>query len=68
MSERYGKCKRCKGAGEIHVKRQCPVLLTEERKTIECGSCGGTGFDGSGSTYHERNVAQDEENMKAYNG
>lgn len=48
MSERYGKCPRCEGWGDLLVipKSVTQPLDHTEIKKIECGDCGGTGFNG----------------------
>ncbi len=59
MSENYGDCKRCKGAGKVIIIRRDCVLLTTKKIEIECVACTGTGHDSSADTYNEIEKARD---------
>ena len=54
MTERWGKCRFCKGTGLI----KDPVLLREEN----CGHCGGQGYDGSIEELEREERRLDEDN------
>lgn len=43
MGERYGKCRRCNGEGEIQKR---DLVLHTLGKPEKCGTCEGTGFSG----------------------
>lgn len=55
MSERYGKCRGCKGIG--FVMKMDAVLFTSVKK--ECGRCEGTGFETSADAYQEQEEKRD---------
>lgn len=63
MSEKFGRCKVCKGSGQI--PRRDPVLWHMTK--VDCLGCDGTGFDGSADTYGQ-NLQEEEENSNFYNG
>jgi hypothetical protein len=58
MSERYGPCKLCHGYGFVIDQRALSLAgegeeFTKEPYTLECGRCGGTGFNGDADNYRE---------------
>lgn len=58
MSERYGTCRHCGGSGLIGKERQ---VGTWKIIDVECGLCGGTGFDGGVDRLQEKEAKLDEE-------
>lgn len=49
MSERWGKCRTCKGRGIVMTEtgQRDAVLLRPILAEQECGTCGGTGHGGA---------------------
>lgn len=61
MSERYGPCPYCRGAGVFEFSRKSK---SGEIITRECGLCEGTGFDGWVITYMQKEADSDWEREK----
>lgn len=55
MSERYGKCKSCKGKGEFK---------NSEGETNECLFCGGTGHSGDAMDYYQKQLDAEWESQR----
>ena len=63
MTERWGTCPTCKGAGRYYLKNKA----TGEVKEQECGRCLGEGFDGSADAYMAKEYAKDFESERLFN-
>ena len=59
MSERYGNCRLCRGAGKYQVFKEGGVSATE------CPQCDGTGHSGDATDYLRRESAKDWEQNEA---
>ena len=55
MSERWGKCTRCNGAGKL-----LEATVQNEKQFIECGSCGATGLSGDVDAWMKRQQKMEE--------